>query len=105
MDGIESPAGLRLRDLLEADDVPDQTLFVHESGWGGCAAIEDLKQLTQSGRQDFAALLDAPVRGLRPGEFCMEAVITGVGPGELARFRDEFEAQMRADEEMGLGMY
>ena len=63
--------------------------------------METLARLSASGREDFAALLDARVREIRCGAGDLEVVISGVAPEELVRFSEAYDAFMEAERAMG----
>ncbi len=77
------------------------TVLLHEDAPDCCVPMEDLTRLTQSGREDFAALLDARVEEIRAGDSAIEVVISGVEPQELARFSEAHDAFMEAEQAMG----
>ena len=59
--------------------------------------VENLHKLTDVGREEHAALLDARVAEIVPGLEGTEGVLTNVAPEELARFNEEYEAFMEAN--------
>nr|WP_325188442.1 DUF6329 domain-containing protein [uncultured Oscillibacter sp.] len=65
------------------------------------APVEDLRRLSDAGRVDFAALLDAGVSEIRASPEGTEVVLTGVDPEELARFSEAHDAFMEAERAMG----
>lgn len=65
------------------------------------APVEDLRRLSDAGRVDFAALLDAGVSEIRASPEETEVVLTGVDPEELARFSEAHDAFMEAERAMG----
>lgn len=66
--------------------------------------VEDLRRLSDAGRVDFAALLDAGVSEIRASPEGTEVVLTGVDPEELARFSEAHDAFMEAERAMGPAM-
>lgn len=87
----------RLRDVPDSGD----TVLVHEDAPEYRVPMECLGKLTASGREDFAALLDARVREVRCGAGDLEVVISGVAPEELVRFSEAYDAFTEAEEAMG----
>ena len=79
--------GMTVRDALGLDDLPDCAALIHR-----CSTVlvplEDLKELTPSGQEDFTALLDAQVADIRVNEGAPELVLEGVEAAELERFCD-----------------
>lgn len=66
--------------------------------------MEHLARLTQSGQEDFSALLGAQVREIRAGESAAEVVVSGVEPQELERLEEAYDALTEAGPSMGLMM-
>lgn len=93
--------GAQVRDFLQLRESLDAA-FVHADAEYGFAGFDALRQLTETGQKDYAALLDAKVTAIREDDFgCMELVITGVDPQEVTRFCDAYEAHMEAEAAMG----
>jgi hypothetical protein len=92
--------GMTVRDALGLDDLPDCAALIHR-----CSTVlvplEDLKELTPSGQEDFTALLDAQVADIRVNEGAPELVLEGVEAAELERFCDAFQAHKQAEWAMG----
>ena len=62
---------------------------------------ENLCALTNVGREDHAALLNARVSEISPGPEGMEVVLADVDPQELARFNRALEAFEAAEQATG----
>ena len=92
----------RLLDVL--DDWPEEGFIsvVHESGAADEIPVEDLRQLTAVGREEFFALLNARVNEIRCGDTAIEIVISGVDPQVLETFRDAHAAHQQAEQAMWL---
>ena len=60
-----------------------------------------LRELTHTGREDHAALLNARVSEISPSPEGTEVVLTDVDPEELARFNRAYEAHQEAEQAMG----
>ena len=92
--------GAQVRDFLQMGDSTD-AVFVHPDAEYGFAAFDALRQLTETGQKDYAALLDAQVTAIRQDMWGLELEITGVDLQEVARFYDAYEAHMEAEQAMG----
>ena len=92
--------GAQVRDFLQMGDSPD-AVFVHPDAEYGFAAFDALRQLTETGQKDYAALLDAQVTAIRQDMWGLELEITGVDLQEVARFYDAYEAHMEVEQAMG----
>ena len=93
-------SGLRLKDILPLLKGSGVTFLCHEDAEISVLA-ENLRLLTASGQQDYAALLNARVSEISPSPEGVEVVLTGVAPEELARFKEDCEAFQRAEQSMG----
>ena len=93
-------SGLRLRDILPLLKGGGMTFLCHEETEVSVLA-ENLRLLTASGQQDYAALLNARVSEICPSPEGVEVVLTGVAPEELARFKEDCEAFQQAEQSMG----
>ena len=71
---------------------------VHESGAALVIPLEDLGQLTSTGQEDYAALLNATVDGISCGPHGVEIVISGVEVQEMERFCEGFAAHQEAEQ-------
>lgn len=91
----------KLRDLLDQPGGSECICVVHRDVENCIIPLEDLSQLTETGREDFSALLDAVVETVRPDEAGLGVVISGVEPQELERFCDAYAAHMEAEQAMG----
>ena len=92
--------GMTVRDILALDGLPEDASLAHKNSVF-LVPVEDLKLLTDSGREDFAALLDARVNDIRVDEETPELLLDGVEASELDRLHDELEAHKQAEEAMG----
>ena len=92
--------GMTVRDVLALDGLPEGTSLAHRNSVFP-VPVEDLKLLTDAGREDFSALLDARVSDVRVDEGTPELVLEGVEASELERLHEELEANQHAEETMG----
>ncbi|WP_300750126.1 DUF6329 domain-containing protein [uncultured Oscillibacter sp.] len=92
--------GMTVRDVLALDGLPESAFLAHKNSVF-LVPVEDLKLLTDVGREDFAALLDARVADVRVDEGTPELLLEGVEASELDRLHDELEAHKQAEEAMG----
>ena len=92
--------GMTVRDILTLDGLPIGASLAHKNSVF-LVPVEDLKLLTGTGREDFAALLDARVNDIRVDEGTPELLLEGVEASELDRLHDELEAHKQAEEAMG----
>jgi len=91
--------GLRLKDLLPVLN-GSMTFLRHEEADTSVLA-EHLRLLTEAGQQDHAALLNARVASIDNLPDGMEVVLTDVAPEELARFNEDYDAFMEAEQATG----
>lgn len=96
----EEAPDIRLRDILPLLRDGGLTFFTHEEADTSVLA-ESLHKLTDSGREDYAALLNARVAEIAPTLEGTEVVLTDVAPEELARFNLALEAFEEAELAMG----
>ncbi len=68
--------GMTVRDILALDGLPEDASLAHKNSVF-LVPVEDLKLLTDSGREDFAALLDARVNDIRVDEETPELLLNG----------------------------
>ena len=94
---------MTVRDLLSLDGLPDGASLAHKNSVF-LLPVEDLKKLTASGQEDFAALLDALAADVQVNEAVPELVLEGVEAAELERFCTELEAHEQAEQAMGPAM-
>ena len=87
---------LLLKDLLPLLKGGGLMFLCHEEAERS-VLVENLHKLTDVGREEHAALLDARVAEIVPGLEGTEVVLTNVAPEELARFNEEYEAFMEAN--------
>lgn len=92
--------GMTVRDVLALDGLPESAFLAHKNSVFP-VPVEDLKLLTDVGREDFAVLLDARVADVRVDEGIPELLLEGVEASELDRLHDELEAHKQAEEAMG----
>lgn len=92
-----------VRDILDLDTLPKYASLAHKDSafW---VPVEDMKKLTDSGREDFAALLDARIADVRMNARIPELLLEGVEAAELERFCVELEAHEQAEQAMGPAM-
>ena len=91
---------IRLKDILPLLTGGGLTFLCHEEADSPVLA-ENLQELTATGREDHAALLNARVSEIAPTQEGTEVVLTDVAPEELARFNEAYEAFMDAEQAMG----
>lgn len=91
---------MTVRDVLALDGLPESAFLAHKNSVF-LVPVEDLKLLTDAGREDFAALLDARVADVRVDEGIPKLLLEGVEASELDRLHDELEAHKQAEEAMG----
>lgn len=91
---------IRLRDILPLLTGGGLTFLCHEEADRPVLA-ENLRELTASGREDYAALLNARVSEIAPTPEGTEVVLTDVAPEELARFNEAYDAFEEAEQAMG----
>ena len=91
---------IRLRDILPLLTGGGLTFLCHEEADRPVLA-ENLRELTASGREDYAALLNARVSEIAPTPEGTEVVLTDVAPEELARFNEAYDAYEEAEQAMG----
>lgn len=91
---------IRLRDILPLLKGGGLTFLTHEEADTSVLA-ENLGKLTDTGREDHAALLNARVAAISPSPEGTEVVLTDVDPQELARFNQAYEDHQAAEQAMG----
>ena len=90
---------IRVRDLLPL--MKGGLFFLcHEESEQSVQA-ENLRMLTETGREDHAALLDARVSEICDTLEGTEVVLTDVDPEKLVRFNEVYDAFMEAGQSMG----
>ena len=92
-----------VRDILALDDLPEGASLAHKNSVF-LVPLEDLKLLTDAGKEDFAALLDARVADIWVDEETPELLLEGVEAAELDRLHDKLEAHKQAEQAMGPAM-
>ena len=95
--------GMTVRDVLPLDGLPEDASLEHKNSVF-LVPLEDLKLLTDAGKEDFAALLDARVADIRVDEETPELLLEGVEAAELDRLHDKLEAHKQAEQAMGPAM-
>ncbi len=93
------PSGLRLKDILSL--LKDNAAFLCQEEADGYVMAEDLRLLTKSGQEDYAALLNARIASIDGSPEGTEVFLTDVDPQELARFSEAYDAFMEAEQAMG----
>ena len=101
--------GVYLKDILPLlaapglDTDPEEPCnsFITHPETDACVWSEDLRELTPTGRENFAALLNAWVAKIIPTGEGIEVVLTDVDPEELVRFNEACEAFQKAEQAMG----
>ncbi len=91
--------GIRLKDLLPLLK-GSMTFLCHEEA-ERCVLAENLRLLTGPGQEDYAALLNARVVSIGDLPEGTEVVLTDVDPEELARFNEDYDTFMEAEQAMG----
>lgn len=99
----EEKPDIRLRDILPLLTGGGLTFLTHEEANTSVLA-ENLRELTSTGREDHAALLNARVSEISPGPEGTEVVLTDMDPEELARFNRAYEDHQAAEQAMGPSM-
>ena len=98
--GVEEKPDIRLRDILPLLTVDGWTSICHEEETDKSVQPEDLQRLTASGREDYAALLNARVSEIVHTGEGIQVMLTDVAPEELERFNEAFGAFIEAEEGM-----
>ncbi len=93
------PSGLRLKDILPL--LKDNAAFLCQEEADGYVMAGDLRLLTKSGQEDYAALLNARVASIGDSPEGTEVFLTDVDPQELARFSEAYDAFREAEQAMG----
>ena len=94
---------LRLKDIMPLLKGGGMTFLCHEETEVSVLA-ENLRLLTASGQQNYAALFNARVSEICPSPEGVEVVLTDVEPEELVRFNEDCEAFQQAEQAMGPAM-
>lgn len=92
--------GLRLKKLLPLLKGGGLMFLCHEESERS-VLVENLRQLTDAGQEDHAALLNARVSEICETPEGTEIVLTDVEPEELVRFSEAYDAFMEAERPMG----
>jgi len=93
-------SGLRLKELLPLL-TGHGAIFLRCEEAETSVLAEDLRQLTEVGRKEHAALFDAQVFEIRDTPEGTEVVLTNVELKELERFNEAYDAFMEAEQAMG----
>lgn len=91
---------MTVRDLLQLNGLSDRASLSHKDSVL-LVPLEDLRELTPSGQEEYAALLDARVADIRLDDGAPELVLEGVEANELERFCDALEDHEQAEQAMG----
>ena len=95
---------MRVRGVLELDDISGSVVLSHKDSTV-LVPLDALKKLTDSGQENFTALLDtARVADIRVDDGIPELMLEGVDAAELERLHDAPEAQTQAEQAMGPAM-
>lgn len=99
---LKADAGheLRLKELLPLLKGNGLMFLCHEEAEQS-VLVENLRRLTDSGREDYAALFNARVSRISETLEGTEIVLTDVNPEELVRFNEAYDAFMEAETSMG----
>ena len=92
--------GIRLNSLLPVLKSGGLMFLCHEEAEVSIQ-VANLRQLTDTGQKDYAALLNARVLEICETPEGTEIVLTDVKPEELARFNEAYDAFMEAEWAMG----
>lgn len=95
--------GLRLKELLPLLKGSGLIFLCHAEAEQS-VLVENLRLLTSAGQEDHAALLNARVSEICETPEGMEIVLTDVGPEELVRFNEAYDAFMEVERSMGPAM-
>ncbi len=98
--GMEERPDIRVRDILPLLTGNGLAFLTHEDAEQSVLA-QFLRELTPSGREDHAALLDARVTEIYPSSEGLEVVLAGVEPEELVRFNQAYDDFQEAEQAMG----
>lgn len=99
----EDPA-IHLRDLLTLG-LPDHDVYlVHAAEDVGWVPAADLPRLTDQGKEEFSALLDAKVTAIRPGSYGVDLVLDGVDPQLLVQYDETIANYSKAENTLELFM-
>ncbi len=104
-DAMALEPGACLRDILDRPWHEEYGAAELKDSSDCCVSFSALAKLTETGRQDYSALLDAKVEELRPGMFGIDAVISGVDPKEIEQFNTAYENYVEAENKMGPVMW
>lgn len=92
---------IRLKGILPVLEGNGLTSLCHEKT-AVTVPAENLRRLSDTGREDFAALLSASVSEIRTSPEGTEIVLNGMAPEELIQFGEVFDAFMEAEQTMGV---
>ena len=98
--GAEKAPDICVRDILPLLKGGGLTFLTHEEA-DDSVLVEHLDRLTDTGREDHAALLNARVAEISPCPEGAEVVLTDLDPQELGRFNRALEAFEEAEWAMG----
>lgn len=97
---LDEKPDIRLRNILPLLTGGGLTFLTHEEADTSVLA-ENLRELTPTGREDHAALLNARVSEICATSEGIEVVLADVAPEELARFNRAYEGHQTAEQAMG----
>ncbi len=97
---MENEKNVTVKDLLPLLKEGGLMFLCHEEADASVLA-ENLRQLTDAGCEDHAALLNARVSEICQTSDGTEIMLTDVAPEELVRFNEAYEAFMEAEQAMG----
>ena len=93
---------MRVRDILQVDTPRDTYLTCGPEH--GHISLECLNELTEAGREQYAALLDAEVTDMRTVDMGLELTLGGLKPEELERFAEDYASHEWAEDHMTMYM-
>ena len=94
--------GLRVRDVLQLDTPCD--VFLDCGAEYGHIPLDVFNKLTVSGRETYAALLDAEVSDIRGTGMEIELTLDGVTQEELIQFYEDYKSHQWAEDHMTMYM-
>lgn len=99
-DDVSGPL-FRLRDVLLLG-IPANAFLAHEDTDTGLVAASYLAELTETGRERYSELLDAPVSGIQVGVYGPEIVLAGIDAKLLQDFDQAATDHELAEQQMTL---
>lgn len=101
MENAPADSGIRLKDLLLLTLQEADVYCVHETADVGFIAASEFARLTETGRKEYAELLNAEVKSIRPGAYGVEIVLGNVAPRLLMDFDEAAARFEQAEYAMG----